>query len=180
MLIQCALLLFSISMPQSGRTPSAVPATAKAGGEIDSELAGKLLKVKRIYVDSFGDDVISKQIQAMLVSGLDASKRFILTENKEKADAVLKGSTILQTHQELHASGDATIAGRVATADATRSTETINESSIAVRLVASDGDVVWTTTQESNGAKYKGANADVVDKVVKQLLRDLDKLAAHN
>ena len=38
------------------------------------------------------------------------------------------------------------------------------------------GDVLWSTTQESKGAKYKGANADAADKVVKQLLRDLDKV----
>jgi hypothetical protein len=38
------------------------------------------------------------------------------------------------------------------------------------------GDVLRSTTQESKGARYKGANADAADKVVKQLLRDLDKL----
>jgi hypothetical protein len=48
---------------------------------------------------------------------------------------------------------------------------------VAVRLVSPDGDVVWSTTQESKGAKYKGATADVAEKVVKQLLRDLDKLS---
>jgi hypothetical protein len=37
-------------------------------------------------------------------------------------------------------------------------------------------DVIWTTKQESKGAKYKGASADVADKVAKQLLRDLEKL----
>jgi hypothetical protein len=45
-----------------------------------------------------------------------------------------------------------------------------------VRLVNSDGDVIWTTTQESKGAKYKGASADVADKCVKKLLRDVEKL----
>ena len=40
-----------------------------------------------------------------------------------------------------------------------------------MRLVSPDGDVIWTSTQESKGAKYKGASADVADKCVKQLLR---------
>ena len=35
--------------------------------------------------------------------------------------------------------------------------------------------MIWTSTQESNGAKYKGASADVADKVVKQLIRDIEK-----
>jgi hypothetical protein len=38
------------------------------------------------------------------------------------------------------------------------------------------GDVIWSTTQESKGAKCKGANTDSADKVVRQLLPDLDKL----
>jgi len=51
---------------------------------------------------------------------------------------------------------------------------------MAVRLVSSDGDVVWSTTQESQGAKYKGASADVAEKVVKQPLWDLEKLQSQS
>ncbi len=43
------------------------------------------------------------------------------------------------------------------------------------RLVSSGGDGVWSTTQESKGAKYKTASADVADKIVKQLIRDMEK-----
>ena len=60
------------------------------------------------------------------------------------------------------------------------STETINDARLAVRLVASDGDVIWATTKDSKGAKYKGASADVAEQVVKQLLWDLDKLKKSN
>ncbi len=48
----------------------------------------------------------------------------------------------------------------------------------SVRLVSKDDDAVWSMTQESNGAKCKSAMADVADKTVKQLLRDLAKLEA--
>ena len=60
--------------------------------------------------------------------------------------------------------------------DSVASTETINDARVAVRLVDKDGDVLWTSSQESTGAKYKGASADVADQVVKKLLRDLEKL----
>ena len=61
--------------------------------------------------------------------------------------------------------------------ESSHSTELIDEARLAVRLVMREtGDVIWSTTQESKGAKYKGANADAADKVVKQLLRDLDRL----
>jgi hypothetical protein len=68
------------------------------------------------------------------------------------------------------------VARHMGISDSSVNTETIDEARIAVRLVSPDGDVIWTSTQESKGAKYKGASADVADKCVKQLLRDLDKL----
>ena len=64
------------------------------------------------------------------------------------------------------------------TSDSSLNTETIDDARVAIRLVNSDGDVIWTTAQESKGAKYKGATADQADKCVKKLIRDLDKLAA--
>lgn len=60
--------------------------------------------------------------------------------------------------------------------DSSTSTETLNDARIAVRFVDKDGDVIWATTEESKRAKYKGASADVTDKVVKDLLRALEKL----
>ena len=32
-----------------------------------------------------------------------------------------------------------------------------------------DGDVIWSTTQESLGAKFRGASADVADKITANL-----------
>jgi len=67
-------------------------------------------------------------------------------------------------------------AHHAATSDSSLNTETINEARVAIRLVDADGDVIWTSTQESKGAKYKGSSADAADKCVKQLLRDVEKL----
>lgn len=170
----------------------------------------KLLAVTRIYVEDFGSDPAAKQIQAMVINSLSESKRFIMTENKDKADAILKGMALEKTSLEFHSLSDKAAAvsshgghnasvngtfvdgtgsvsgsssgyhaaSAAAVDDSTASTETINDARVAARLVAADGDVIWTSTQESHGAKYKGASADVADKVVKQLLRDLDRLHA--
>jgi len=43
-------------------------------------------------------------------------------------------------------------------------------------LVNKDGDVMWSTTQESNGAKFRGASADVADKITRQLTADLERV----
>jgi hypothetical protein len=161
-------------------SPAAKPASAEANA---SALNAKLLTITRIYIDDFGTESSAKQIQAMVVNSISESKRFIITENKEKADAILKGTALEKTSQEFHSYKDkaAAISGRggVAADDSSSGTETINEARIAVRLVAADGDVIWSTTQESRGAKYKSASADVADKVVKGLMSDLERLQAN-
>ena len=190
---------------------SAVPTSSQLktpGKETEVIDSTELLKVRRIYVDSFGDDVISKEMQSMIVSALVATKRFKVTENREQADAVLKGVALEKSSQEVHAYGEGTAVGgasgsssgsvngtfvngtgsvsdsshggfsasHMATSDSSLNTETVNEARVAVRLVNPDGDVIWTSTQESKGAKYKGSSADVADRCVKQLLRDVEKL----
>jgi curli biogenesis system outer membrane secretion channel CsgG len=191
-----AALLLAMVLQSASPAPPAKPATEKPRAAEVAQLSTKLMAVKRIYVDSFGEDAVSKQIQAMVVSSLVETKRFVVTENKEKADAILRGTALEKTSQELNsfsegaaastagggfsastlsASGGFHAAG-VAAEDKHANTETVNDARVAVRLVSPDGDVIWTTTQESKGAKYKGASADVADKVAKQLIRDLEKL----
>lgn len=53
-----------------------------------------------------------------------------------------------------------------------RSEERKREAIATVRLVNTDGDVIWSTTQESLGGRFKGAGADVADKVAKRLAAD--------
>ncbi len=211
-LVFAFLLSMQAAQAPAPQQKSDSPAQAKTNSvEANaSTLDTKLLTITRIYVDDFGSDATAKQIQAMVLNSISESKRFIIAENKEKADAVLKGTALEKTSQEFHAlndkaaaatahgghsgelngsfvNGTGTITGSshgylaanaAAADDSTASTETINDARVAVRLVAADGDVIWSTTQESKGAKYKGASADVADKVVKQLMRDLEKLQA--
>lgn len=169
--------------PSALKTDSASPIAKPISAEANaSALNAKLLTITRIYIDDFGTEPSAQQIEAMVVNSISESKRFIITENKEKADAVLKGTALEKTTQEFHSYKDkaAAISGRggVAADDSSSGTETIDEARVAVRLVAADGDVIWSTTQESRGAKYKGASADVADKVVKRLMSDLERLQA--
>jgi curli biogenesis system outer membrane secretion channel CsgG len=152
--------------------------------------------VKRIFVDSFGEDSISREVQSMIVTALVNTKRFTVTEDRHRADAVLKGVGLEKTSQEVHAFGEGTAVGSAAGGhqsnisgsngsisgsssgglvarslginDSSLNTETIDSARIAVRLVNSDGDVIWTTTQERRGAYM----------CVKQLLRDIAKVDA--
>ncbi len=173
-------LLLQPTPGAQGATPAAaVQATPTSNRDADADPAA-LLKVKRIFVDSFGDDATSRELQSMIVSALVATNQFKVTENREHADAILKGVAIEKTSQELHSysEGTAVASGRGAAAikDSSTNTETVQEAKVALRLVDPNGDVIWTSTQESKGAKYKGSSADAADKCVKQLLRDINRL----
>lgn len=55
------------------------------------------------------------------------------------------------------------------------SAERRHEALAAVRLVNKEGDVIWSTTQESVGGKFRGASADVADKIATRLKEDFEK-----
>jgi hypothetical protein len=195
------LLLLTVS--SSAQQPAL--STNPSVSAIDKELSLKLLNARRVFVDSFGDDAVSKSLAATVLDAIRTSKRYIITENRDKADLILKGTALEKTTQEFHALGSATsVAGAsgahsatvngtahsvsgsssggfvsraAAIEDSQASTETIENARLAVRLVTPDGDVVWSNTQESRGAKYKSSAADVADRVMKDLVRELEKLA---
>ena len=201
----CALAQAPTASPAATNAPAAASPTPPANppAQMPAECAAwvqavkppavtALKDVKRIFVDSFGEDPIAQQIQAMVVAELMKSEKFIVTENRAKADAFLKGTGLEKTSTESHSYETGTAAGgfggsrvgdvasvggsAAAIDDANSSTVTVNDARASVRLVNQDGDVLWATAQESKGAKYKGASADVADKIVKQLMRDIEKV----
>jgi hypothetical protein len=59
--------------------------------------------------------------------------------------------------------------------ESTNIKERKHEALATVRLVNKDGDVIWSTTQESTGAKFRGASADVADKITRQLTAEFER-----
>ena len=165
---------------------------------IDGVASGtRLLEVRRIYVDRLTGDASAAQIRDMLINALQSSNLFVITENPDRADATLRGSAedlvFTDTFQSSEGiSGRASVSAGTGTSrsegsrrgalsvgvgenESTRIAERKHEAVAAVRLVNKDGDVIWSTTQESVGAKFRSASADVADKVPKKLLADLEK-----
>lgn len=173
------------------------PAGANAPTPIETETLVRLLDVRRIYVDRLSGGETAGQIRDMIISSLQAAKLFILTENQDRADAILRGSAEDLVFTDTYSSSESLTArasagmgsdpdrtssdrrsrsGTVSVGDqeSTRIAERKHEATAAVRLVSKEGDVLWSTTQESLGAKFRGASADVAEKVTRQLLRDYD------
>ncbi len=161
-----------------------------------------LAKVKRIYVDQLGGGHTSDQMRDMIIAALQNSKLFVITENQDRADAFLRGSADDKVYTDEHNTSDS-IGLRTSTgassgshnyssgttssqtdgigitdSESSHTKERKHETSASIRLVNTDGDVLWSTTQESSGGKFRGAMADVADKISRQLVDDTRKARA--
>jgi hypothetical protein len=172
---------------------AAVAASVHAAGA-DSR---QLLTVHRVYVDRLTGGETAAQMRDILISSLAASDLFIVTENQEGADTTLRGAAEDLVFTDVHQSSDSVNAhanlGSSRSAgtynsrssnslglglgdnESDRSQERRHEAIAAVRLVNKEGDVIWSTTQESMGAKFHGASADVADKITARLKEDFEK-----
>jgi len=154
----------------------------------------QLLTIQRVYVDRLTGGETAAQMRDIIISALEGAKLFILTENQERADVILRGAAEDLVFTDVHQSTDSINAhvnagstkstsnsrGQSAglslgESESDRSAERRHEAIAAVRLVNKDGDVIWSTTQESLGAKFRGASADVAEKITAKLKEDYEK-----
>jgi hypothetical protein len=158
---------------------------------IEENSLKQLLQIRRVYVDHLTGGETAAQMRDILSSSLESSMLFVLTENPERADATLKGAAEDLVFNEVHSSSDSLNArsniGTGRTTNTSRgmnagiglgenesehSSERRHEAVAAVRIINKDGDVIWATTQESLGAKFRGASADVAEKITAKLKED--------
>src|ERR1700756_3318960 len=93
------LLLISSAMAASAVEP-APQATLEEMG------LRQLLQVHRVYVDRLTGGETAAQMRDILISSLEGAKLFILTENPDKADAVVRGAAEDLVFTDVHSSSD--------------------------------------------------------------------------
>lgn len=153
----------------------------------------ELLNIRRLYVEKLAGGDTAVQFRDMLIAALQASRLFIITENPDRADTVLRGSAEDLVFTDTFASSEGIqarsqigstrtsnnyrggVGFSVGEQESTRIAERKHEAIASVRLVNKDGDVIWSTTQESLGGKFRGASADVATKITRQLVEDLNR-----
>ena len=154
----------------------------------------QLLTIRRVFVDRLTGGETAAQMRDILISTLEGAKLFVLTENQERADVVLRGASEDLVFTDVHTSSDSINAhmnagtgrtssrtsgpyGGVSVGDSESDHSAVrrHEAVAAVRLVNKDGDVIWSTTQESLGAKFRGASTDVADKITGKLKEDFER-----
>ena len=185
-----ALLLALLQAP-----PASQPPAPKAS--VNS--AGTLLEVKRVYVAQLTGGAQADALRELIIASLDGTKLFVLTDNPDRADAILKGAAddhaftdtfdsdeSINGHENggKYGSGSSSssrvgsggyVGLSVGENESHHIKERKHEAYASVRLCNHDGDVLWSTTQESNGAKFHGASADVATKIARQLSLDIEK-----
>src|SRR5690349_3496329 len=146
----------------------------QAGAQED--LSKQLLSVKRVYVDRLTGGETAAQMRDLIIASLHGAKLYVLTENQERADAILRGAAedLIFTDQfqssdsvdlrtgvgtgsrasSRTATGVRSLSVGVGDKDSVDIHERKHEAMASVRLVNKDGDVIWSTTQESDGAKF--------------------------
>jgi hypothetical protein len=152
--------------------------------------------IKRVFVAELTGGAPAAHMRELLIASLQKSGLFVLTENEERADAVLRGAADEDVFNETHSIDDSvsvratssrgrgsTRTGRdtdsgglsLSEKESSRIQERMREAVATVRLVLKNGDVIWSTIQESSGAKFRGASADVAAKIARQLSLDVEK-----
>ena len=206
MILPVVILLFAAAgIEKTPVKPAEQPALDTAV-DVDLEQAtlAELAKVRRIYIDILTGGESALRIRDLLMSRIQSTKQFIITEDEEKADAVLKGAggdatftDAFQSSDNINAHSQLSLPGsnnnnvyNANTGSSTRYSDRIStsigagesesqkieerkhEAIATVRLVNKDGDVIWSATEESLGAKFMGASVDVVDRIAKKLAAD--------
>jgi hypothetical protein len=181
-----AVAAFVFAASLSAQSPS------RTGADVGVD---NLLEVKRIYVGQLSGGAQADALRDLIIASLNATKLFILTDKEERADAILKGAADDKTFTDTfdtysgvsgrdslgQSSSGASVAARaggiaggnsVSENDSHHTRERKHEAYAAVRLCNKDGDVLWSTTQESLGGKFRGASADVAAKIAHQITLD--------
>src|ERR1039457_6332344 len=73
---------------------------------IEENSLKQLLEIRRVYVDHLTGGETAAQMRDILLSSLEGSMLFVLTETPERADATLKGAAEDLVFTEVHSSSD--------------------------------------------------------------------------
>jgi hypothetical protein len=193
------ILISILMMAAADGVPASNPIAEKPEATVEETGLRQLLTIHRLFVDRLTGGETASQMRDMLVSSLENTKLFIVTENQEKADCFLRGAAEDLVFTDVHSSSEginarsnigtsrsqraggaygggnsAAINGGLGIGETESShiEERQHEAVAAVRLVNKDGDVIWSTTQESLGGKFHRASTDVADRITKRLIED--------
>ncbi len=100
------LIAAAADTPPPGAPPNNAPIGAKSEATVEETGLRQLLTIRRLYVDRLTGGETAAQMRDMLVSSLENTKLFIVTENQEKADCFLRGAAEDLVFTDVHTSSE--------------------------------------------------------------------------
>ena len=104
MMLVSVLLLAMAAFEEPAMVRTAAPITPAE--KIDEDVLRQLLTVRRVFVDRLSGGETATQMRDMIVSSLQNARLFTITENQERADAILRGSAEDLVFTDDHSSSD--------------------------------------------------------------------------
>src|SRR5258708_32165822 len=102
------ILFCILLMAAADSIPPATPPRANIEPAIEESGLRQLLTIRRVYVDRLTGGETAAQMRDMLMSRLGNTNLFLITENQERADALLRGAAEDLTFTDLHSTSDST------------------------------------------------------------------------
>lgn len=180
----------------TGKLGAVLLAAACALAAQTPEPANRLAGVKRLCVGKImGDAETAPVVQEVAIGGLYASQKFAVTENCEKADAVLKGAVMMKSTMKARSEAEESALGAIvgsvradaagvsggvggvgmSGSEALSSAEKGWQATVSLRLVDREGEVLWAGSWDSPGGKSKAPIPDATERLVRQLVRELER-----
>jgi hypothetical protein len=112
-------------------------------------VAVPLSAVKKVYLETSGDERFAQNLREMLGGRLRANNRISLAHDRDEADALLKVTVLKGVGTELE------------------------RANVLVELISARGDVIWPNAK--SGGKYQGNPAAVSASIIRDLLVAIQK-----
>jgi hypothetical protein len=146
------------------RTPPTAPGKSESPGPNESPKPGStsrepgaravksLLEVKRIYVESLGDDAFSQTVRQKLIEKLQAGPGFVIMKGSDDADTAISGSARQEGKQRDESTG-----------------QEIEVGNVALQFLNISGDVIWRTR------RYRGTADQIASQFAKDLIAAIER-----
>jgi hypothetical protein len=136
--------------------------------------AMSLSEMKKIYVEVAGDEPLGQSLRTALMNALRVTGGFLLTANRDEADALFKVSLDARPDSARRGDRDAVANPQVENRPGVGDVE-VQRVSVVVRLVNASGEVIWPVQGKNSGGRYEGSVRDVAAKITRDMLGEIHR-----
>jgi hypothetical protein len=145
--------------------------TRDAEGNRSQSAIVELSKVKKVYVEPIGDSESIQHLASMLRSDARLSSKWLIVDDKDNADAVLKLKGSNRRSNKSAAPGAVSAVG----SDQIGTSDQDFDGPVVVQLVNEDGVILWPVRKRESAGRYKGKLNQVAGKIAGDLSLDLSR-----